>query len=69
MVLITKRQSSLMGENKFVTAICAGVSSFPARTKRLLVAATQASAGPAPMFFLFVGEYVYVLLWYGFLCV
>ena len=35
-VLITKRQSSLMGENKFVIAIWAGVSSFPARTKRLL---------------------------------
>ena len=30
-VLITKRQSSLMGENKFVIAIWAGVSSFPAR--------------------------------------
>ena len=30
-VLITKRQSSLMGKNKFVIAIWAGVSSFPAR--------------------------------------
>jgi hypothetical protein len=40
-VLITKRQSSLMGENKFVIAILAGVSSNDAlsslaRTKRLL---------------------------------
>ena len=35
-VLITKRQSSLKNKNKFVIAIWAGVSSFPARTKRLL---------------------------------